>query len=148
MSKLDTLISEFKNAFDHISEFSNNQGYETRWLIEAKERLNEIENDKAQLSATPEKEAETIRVFFERRIKVPQTHKGTIKTLCQLNPDFHKALQGIHDKNIFREDNNSFLQKNIITNSLLAKSMFSGNGSKTSPVEDKSSKSRASIGNK
>lgn len=122
--RLEMLVEKFDKAYKLIKNFSNNQGWEKQYLKEAMARLDEIRADMA--NQDEEKQAETIRVFFERRIKVPQKHKGVIKTLCNLNPEFHQAMQDIHDCEIFQEKNNKHLQdvlgKGLITKSAKAKS--------------------------
>lgn len=105
--KLEMLVDKCSKAYKLIKNFSNNAGWEKQYLKEVMERLDEIRQD---MNQSEEKQAETIRVFFERRIKVPQKHKNVIKILCKLNPEFHQAMQDIHDSAIFCEKNNKHLQ--------------------------------------
>lgn len=115
--KLEELVDKFGKAYKLIKNYSNNAGWEKQYVNELFERLEEIKKD---IKQPEDKQLETIRVFYERRIKIPQRHKGTIRTLCNLNPDFHKAMQDICNSNIFREKNNKHLQE-VLGKSLLGK---------------------------
>ena len=117
--KLEMLVEKFSKAYKLIKNFSNNAGWEKQYVKEVMERLDEIRQD---MNQSEEKQAETIRVFFERRIKVPQKHKNVIKMLCKLNPEFHQAMQDIHDSDIFREKNNKHLQ-DVLGKGLIRKTM-------------------------